>query len=107
METIGSKYRVVNETTNATTEKWFVRGHEGYYKDERTFIYGSDVDVCYIPSFGFYGIDRIVSCLSLGNSFYNGSRCTEEYEPFQLHTTEMNLAQEEYHKAFKKKKKLV
>lgn len=60
METIGSKYRVVNETTNATTEKWFVRGHEGYYKDERTFIYGSDLDVCYIPSFGFYGIDRIV-----------------------------------------------
>ena len=58
-------------------------------------------------SIALYGIDRIVSCLSLGNSFYNGSRCTEEYEPLQLHTTEMNLAQEEYDKAFPKKQKLV
>lgn len=60
MEKIGSKYRVVNETTNKTIEKWFVRENEGYYKDERTFIYGSDVDVCYIPIDGFNGIDRIV-----------------------------------------------
>lgn len=60
MERIGSKYRLVDESTNITIEKWFIRGKEGYYKYEPTFIDGSDVDVCYIPIVGFNGIDRIV-----------------------------------------------
>ena len=44
--------------------------------------------------------NRLVSRLALNNSFYNGKRCTEEYQPFQLHTKTMALAQEEYNKAF-------
>lgn len=59
MERIGSKYRLVDESTNITIEKWFIRGKEGYYKDEICFI-NSGTDACYIPIVGFNGIDRIV-----------------------------------------------
>ena len=59
MERIGSKYRLVDESTNITIEKWFIRGKEGYYKDEICFI-NRGTDVCYIPICAFNGIDRIV-----------------------------------------------
>ena len=46
--------------------------------------------------------DRHVSKLSLNNSLYNGNRCLDEYTPFQLHTTALHIAEEEYQKVFGK-----
>ena len=45
---------------------------------------------------------RRVSILSLGNSLYNGKRCTEEYTPFELHTKASLLAKDMLYKAFSK-----